>query len=118
MIDAIKKTISLHEKALEEGIAYYELKNRMFVACPLCTFSNKEDSLLGEDYYDEDGKVESSCRHCPWMLFEGHTCESSEERVRDESLTPILKIPEYAYHDSKKSIKRLKGWLDKLEKEV
>ncbi len=107
MIEAIKETLALHEKALEEGVGYLSLKRKTETICPLCDFAKKEYSPKERIY---DPKIPAYCQKCPWIIFEGHPCEATEELL-DE---PSEKF-RYSYYDSERSVKRLRRWLEKLE---
>jgi hypothetical protein len=57
MRKAIKDTIKLHQKCLEENRIY----EGSVLTCPLCWYDNL--------HFKED-----VCLACPWVIFEGRTC--------------------------------------------
>ncbi len=101
MIEAIKETLALHERALKEGVTYLSLKKKS--KCPLCVFAKKKHNYKKGIFNPE---ISPYCFKCPWTIFEGHPCASTEE---------LLAGYKYSYYDSKKSIERLKRWLRELE---
>lgn len=108
--EAIKRTIALHQYAIDNNISYYDAKAQVNgCECYLCETAQASDKY-GYISYGDDG--DEACADCPWMVFEGHLCEDEEENNPDYAGEGDCY---YKYEKNEDSLIRLNRWLTLLE---
>lgn len=85
MIEAINKTIDLHQQAIEKNVSFQEIK-AITIPNGLCYLCDFDDSINAP-----------TCFACPWRIFTLHNCNDTY-------------LPEYAYDNNEESIIRLNEW--------